>query len=79
MVDPAVQRCGIGRSLLDRHVAKEVRAWLVTLPGSPAASLHESAGWHRLSPHFTLWGRELEAWTKHEAATALGQHARSLP
>lgn len=64
MVEPASQRQGIGRALLERLIADMGRAWLVTLPESPASRLYRSAGWQPLQPHLSLWGRELEVWVR---------------
>ncbi|HVD04087.1 MAG TPA: GNAT family N-acetyltransferase [Candidatus Dormibacteraeota bacterium] len=64
MVEPATQRQGIGRALLERLIADMGRAWLVTLPESPASRLYRSAGWQPLQLRLSLWGRELEVWVR---------------
>ena len=63
MVDPATQRQGIGRAILQRLVVKATRAWLVTLPDSPASQVYLASGWQPQRPRFPLWGREVEIWT----------------
>lgn len=62
MVEPSTQRLGVGRDLLERLVTDVARAWLVTLPDSPASRLYRSAGWQPLQPSFSRWGREHEIW-----------------
>lgn len=62
MVDPAAQREGIGRVILQQLVVKATRAWLVTLPDSPASQVYLSSGWQPQRPRFPLCGREVETW-----------------
>ena len=62
MVGRDVQGRGVGRAVFDLLVADKPRAWLVTLPGSPASRLYAAAGWQRLAPRISLRGRENEIW-----------------
>ncbi len=64
MVHPGRRRIGIARTLLSRLVDHHPRAWLATLPDSPAARLYQKAGWRRLRPTFDLWGRDCEVWLR---------------
>lgn len=47
MVDPAHQRRGIGRALLNRFVEDWPCAWLATHPDAPAATLYRQEGWRQ--------------------------------
>jgi GNAT superfamily N-acetyltransferase len=53
MVDPAYQRRGIGRALLNRYVEEWPAAWLATHPDAPAATMYRQEGW-RQEAEFTI-------------------------
>ncbi|WP_067547671.1 GNAT family N-acetyltransferase [Nocardia crassostreae] len=62
MVDPAMRGRGLARMLLDTLIANYRRAWLCTLPESPAAAMYRRWGWREMGVFDTDRHPRLEAY-----------------